>query len=123
MIARLNNCDWAEVFGEGDSKNCFPIIPQPCPPSYSGSLSTFSREDVDSISQIQEGENNGDSWIVYGRLKDGRFFCARGSCDYTGWNCRANNSGDVAISEADIIRYGLNDEERTRFGIKLSDPS
>jgi len=119
MNARLNNYDWAEVFGEGTGGNCHPIIPQPCPPSYSGSLATFSREDVAEIFQMEDGENDGPDWIIYGRLADGRFFAARGGCDYTGWDCRAGNSGDVAASKDDIIRYGLTDEERKRFGIKL----
>lgn len=117
MKPELDNHDWAEVFGEGDGGNCTPINPQPQPPSYAGSLATFTREDVDEIFQMEDGENDGPDWIIYGRLKDGRFFSARGGCDYTGWDCQASNSGDVAATLEDIVRFGLTTEERNRFGI------
>lgn len=115
MKTELDTCDWAEVFGEGGGGNCTPINPQPQPPSYTGSLATFSREDVAEIFQMEEGENDGLEWIIYGRLKDGRYFCARGGCDYTGWDCQASNSGDVAATKEDIIRFGLTLDERDRF--------
>ncbi len=115
MKPELNNYDWAEVFGEGTGGNCTPINPQPQPPSYTGSLSTFNREDVETIIQMEDGENDEKDWIIYGKLKDGRFFAARGGCDYTGWDCRASNSGDVAASLHDIIQFGLTADERKRF--------
>lgn len=118
MDPRLDNYDWEEVFGEGSGGNCTPINPQPQPPSYSGSLATFTREDVVEILQMEDGENDGPDWIIYGRLKDGRFFAARGGCDYTGWDCQASNSGDVAATKEDIIVFGLTAEERARFGIE-----
>ena len=121
MKQELDNYDWAEVFGEGTGGNCTPIIPQPAPPSYTGSLATFSREDVEEIFQMEDGENDERDWIIYGRLKDGRFFSARGGCDYTGWDCRAGNGGDVAATKDDIIRFGLTTDERQRFGLRLED--
>jgi len=45
-----------------------------------------------------------------------RWFVARGGCDYSGWGCQASNSGDVASSQDDIIRFGMSDGERERFG-------
>jgi hypothetical protein len=119
MDERLNNYDWEEVFGEGTGGNCIAINPQPQPPNYSGSLATFRRDDVEEITQMEDGENDVKDWIIYGRLKDGRWFSARGGCDYTGWDCRATNSGDVADTKDDIIRFGLTDDERKRFGINL----
>lgn len=119
MDLRLDNHDWAEVFGEGTGGNCTPIFPQPQPPSYKGSLATFSRDDVEAIIQMADGEPEELPWIIYGRLKDGRYFAARGDCDYTGWDCHADNSGDVAASLDDIIRFGLTRDERARFGIVL----
>lgn len=119
MDPRLDTSDWAEVFGEGTGGNCTPIKPQPAPPSYNGSLITFSRADVVEIFQMVEGENDGPPWVVYGRLRDGRFFVATGSCDYTGWDCQAGNSGSVATTREAIIRFGLTDEDRNRFGITL----
>jgi hypothetical protein len=121
MKPELENYDWAEVFGEGTGGNCTPIVPQPAPPSYLGSLVTFGREDVLEIFHMEDGENDGKSWIIYGRLTDGRYFAARGNCDYTGWDCSAGNSGDVALTRGDIERFGLTSEERARFGIILSE--
>ncbi len=118
MLRELNDYDWAEVFGEGSGGNCTPIIPD-AHPAYTGSLATFSREDVGAIIKMVQGENDGADWVVYGWLKDGRYFVARGSCDYTGWDCRAGNSGNVAGSRGDIERFGLSDNERARFEIVL----
>ena len=118
MDHRLDNSDWAEVFGEGNGGNCTPINPQPQPPSYTGSLATFGREDVVEIFDMEVGENDGPDWIIYGRLKDGRYFCARGGCDYTGWDCRASNSGDVAATREGLERFGLTSYERARFELE-----
>jgi hypothetical protein len=46
----------------------------------------FVREDVVEIYGIEEGENDGPTWIVYGRLSDGRYFNLAAGCDYTGWD-------------------------------------
>lgn len=120
MLEQLNDYDWAEVFGEGGGGNCTPIIPNVTPGS-NVSGATFCREDVAEISGMVEGENDGPDWVVYGRLTDGRWFVARGGCDYTGWDCQAGNGGDVADSKDNIIRFGLGTEERQRFGIVLDE--
>lgn len=117
MIKELDTYDWAEVFGEGSGGNCTSIIPEIQPPGSDISNATFSREDVDFLIGQIEGENDGPSWICYGLLKDGRYFVARGWCDYTGWDCQASNSGDVASTEYNIIRYGLSADERSSFGL------
>lgn len=118
MIESLDNYDWAEVFGEGTGGNCTPIIPNPQPPTCGISVETFSREDVEEIYGQEDGENDESDWIIYGKLKDGRFFAARGGCDYTGWDCQASNSGDVAATKEDLIQFGLSEEERVRFKLK-----
>ena len=89
MLSELDSYDWEEVFGEGSGGNCTPIHPRQ-PVGDSVDLSTFSREDVVTIKGQVEGERDSESWIVWGQLKDGRWFIARGSCDYTGWDCRSN---------------------------------
>lgn len=121
MFPQLDNYDWAEVFGEGGGGNCTAILPNIQPPFSSVSAATFSREDVAEIFQMQDGERDEKEWIIYGQLKDGRYFAARGGCDYTGWDCQACNSGDVSASLSDIQRYGLSDDERQRFNITLPD--
>lgn len=122
MLKELDDYDWAEVFGEGNGGNCSAIKPNRPPSDTQTSADTFSREDVKSIAGMSEGERDERSWVVYGQLKDGRWFVARGSCDYTGWDCRAGNSGDVASSKNDIERYGLDTQERGRLGIVLQNP-
>jgi hypothetical protein len=94
-------------------------VPQ-TPPGDQTPLHTFSREDVALIKGQIEGENDERSWIVWGQLKDGRWFFAEGSCDYTGWDCQASNGGAVASNEADLIRFGMTDDDRERFGLVLA---
>jgi hypothetical protein len=119
MLDALNDYSWAEVFGEGSGGNCTSISPNRAPHDKKTSTVTFSREDVKKIYGQVEGENDGPDWVVWGRLSDGRWFVARGGCDYTGWDCRAGNSGDVASTKNDIIRFGLTANERQRFNIVL----
>ncbi len=124
MLKELDNYDFAEVFGEGSGGNCTAIMPSRCPVDDETPLGTFSREDVGLICGIQDGENDERDWIVWGQLKDGRWFIARGGCDYTGWDCQAGNSGNVATTQADIIRFGMSEDERERFGLHLeTDPT
>lgn len=115
MLPELDSYDWAEVFGEGGGGNCTPIKPNRAPHDTKTSLDTFSREDVKKIVFQIEGENDEASWIVVGQLKDKRWFVARGHCDYTGWDCQASNSGDVASTQKDIIKFGLAKDERERM--------
>lgn len=123
MLKELDDYDWAEVFGEGSGGNCTPIIPNLFPLDKETSPATFSREDVVLIKGQVEGENDEADWVVWGQLKDGRWFVARGGCDYTGWDCRADNSGNVASSEAAIIRDGMDNGERERFELTLPCPN
>lgn len=118
MLTQLDDYNWAEVFGEGTGGNCSVIMPH-IPPTSDVSPATFSREDVVEICGQEEGENDGPDWIVYGKLSDGRYFVARGGCDYTGWDCQAGNSGDVASTLEDLIRFGMNEDERKRFKVEL----
>jgi hypothetical protein len=119
VLKELDSYDWEEVFGEGSGGNCTPIIPGRYVLDTDTPSGTFSREDVKTIHGQSEGENDERSWVVWGQLKDDRWFVARGSCDYTGWDCRAYNSGDVALDRDILIRYCMSDEERERFGLKL----
>jgi hypothetical protein len=84
MLAALDGYDWAEVFGEGSGGNCTAIIPSRLIGGVLTAEPTFSREDVALIKGQAEGENEVADWIVWGQLVDGRWFVARGGCDYTG---------------------------------------
>jgi hypothetical protein len=86
MLQQLDDYNWAEVFGEGTGGNCTAIKPDRPPHDNITSTATFSREDVEEITNMLPGENYGPSWIIYGRLKDSRWFYAEGGCDYTGWD-------------------------------------
>ena len=117
MITELDTYDWSEVFGEGSGGNCGPIIPD-YPPGETISAETFGREDVVQILGMVEGENDGSSWIIYGRLRDGRYFFAKASCDYTGWDCQAGNQGAVANTREALVTFCMDDEDRERFGLQ-----
>jgi hypothetical protein len=119
MFKELDTSDWGEVFGDETSGNCTKFTPNRSPDDKVTSQEPFSREDVELIEGLQEGENDGPDWIVWGRLKDGRWFVARGGCDYTGWDCQAGNSGDVASTRDDIIRFGMTPDERERFQVSI----
>jgi hypothetical protein len=116
MLRELDDYDWAEVFGEGGGGNCTAIDPFVTEGDLVGK-ETFSREDVESIRGQVEGKNDGPDWIVWGKLKDGRYFLAYAGCDYTGWDCQAGNYGAVASTEETLIRFGMTDDQRSRFGI------
>lgn len=78
MIELLKDYDWQEVFKYGYPDAAVPLdteIP----------LTPFSAEDVDEIYNNIVGYNDGDDWVMYGKLKDGRYFVIRAGCDYTGW--------------------------------------
>lgn len=78
MLEQLNTSDWDEAFKYANAPTCSQFA-TPC------STARFIREDVAEIYGISEGQNDGESWVLYGRLADGRYFSLRGWCDYTGW--------------------------------------
>lgn len=97
ILEVLRTYDWREAFcdklapedkedwsggphGEGYNE------PNPAIPNAQISLEKFSRDDVKEIHGIEEGENDGPSWIIYGLLKDDRHFYLEAGCDYTGWD-------------------------------------
>ena len=82
--------------------------------------SGFTAGDVAEITWIDEGENDGPSWIIGGRLHDGRWFFLSAGCDYTGWDCRAGGSAWVAATRADIAAFAMGDDDRRRLGVELA---
>ena len=119
MLKELDDYDWAEAFGyagEPDREGQAKI--RPAFPTGSYVLTPFSREDVEEICAMRAGEHDEESWLIYGRLKDGRWFSLEVGCDYTGWDCQAGGDATIANSKDEIERFGLTDEARDAFNIK-----
>ncbi len=108
--------DWQEVFGEGSGGNCDKQT-DPCPPQSTIDTTPPSIADVVEIIAAVNGENDEYSWVGVFRLADGRYCVAEGSCDYTGWDCQAGNSIQVAESLDDAVTYGLTPDNRARLGL------
>lgn len=111
-----NDYDWGSVFGELNTDNCNAPT-EPIPPGADVDNSPAKRTDVAEIIAAVNGENDEDEWVGVFLLKDGRYLVASGSCDYTGWDCRAGNNLNVAATLEDAIRYGLSDSQRERLEI------
>lgn len=77
----------------------------------------YSISDVEEIIAMAEGENDGADWIIFGKLKDGRWFTLSAGCDYTGWDCQAGGSGEAWATENDAIRHGMTRGMRERFNL------
>lgn len=87
MLPELCSYDWREVFKYAQPKRCEAGHQHGPKNVILGNVDTsaFNREDVKRIIAMAEGENDGPHWVMVGKLKDGRFFCIRAWCDYTGW--------------------------------------
>jgi hypothetical protein len=119
--------DWQEAFGfagepnacngyaeTGDHKTLFAIITDPkCP------TTPFTRADVAKIFNMREGENDGANWLIWGQLKDKRYFYIKAGCDYTGWDCQAGGSVWLGRKMEDFKRFGLDDEARKEWEISI----
>lgn len=76
---RLDTYDWEHIFNEY-------ARPDRCVPDDTTTpTDPFTREDVETIFGLLEGDNDGPSWVGVFKLKDGRYAYLTGSCDYTGW--------------------------------------
>jgi hypothetical protein len=111
--------DWEPIFGNewrASSNDINPVYP-----GLVVSLDAPKIADVIRIVAADLGERDEKNWLIVGELKDGRFFSITAGCDYTGWGCRDWGTVSIALSEEDIIRYGLSTESRHRLGIPLID--
>lgn len=72
-----NDYNWKEVFGYGQPTRVLGDDVT--------STDSFDLEDVEVILGSYNGENDGDTWIAVGQLKDRRYFFIEAGCDYTGW--------------------------------------
>jgi len=116
MIEELDTYDWENAFGEN---NITLRYERTLTYRDDETLSTasFTREDVEELFHLVEGENDGPSWVSIGRLKDGRFFSIEAGCDYTGWDCQAGGSCTFSKTYEDVIQFGTGDSELERLGI------
>ena len=116
MIELLNDYDWKQAFGfAGETGAWNSGMPSPAPPNDEAvPVDPFTREDVEEIVLLAEGENDGDPWFGVFVLKDRRFASIVAGCDYTGWDCQAGGDAKVAATLDSILRYGLTDSERRR---------
>lgn len=120
MLEVLDTYDWQEAFGYAGESNAFgsPCIVAALPTAQQHyNLSAFTREDVKEITGMSEGENDGANWLIYGQLKDGRWFFLSAGCDYTGWDCQASGVATIAKSKTEIERFGMGTEDRERLGV------
>lgn len=95
MLEEISDYNWAKAFEyagvEEDVKDEF-YSRDGCPnidavlSEENTPVDNFVREDVVEIYGVSDGDHDGPDWIVYGKLKDGRFFFLAAGCDYTGWD-------------------------------------
>lgn len=110
MLDALKNYDWEEVF-----KAEYATPEWVNGSAHKGTGEAFTRDDVAEIIASEEGENDGASWIMLGRLNDGRYFFIEASCDYTGWGCQEGGRSFCAETRELIEQFGMTLEERTRL--------
>lgn len=122
MLEVLQGYDWEEAFGYAGEPNSegAPNISGALPGN-TYDLTPFTREDVYKIFGIRPGENDEEEWLIYGKLKDGRWFYLEAWCDYTGWDCQAGGSVTIANSRDEIERFGMGKENRRILGVTISE--
>jgi len=118
MFPSLDTYDWCNAFGEDNIqlryertltyRNDETLSQEP-----------FTREDVELIFGMSEGENDGPAWLIWGQLKDNRYFYIEAGCDYTGWDCQAGGSCVFSKDLEDMKKFGLTEEGRERLGVTL----
>lgn len=79
----------------------------------------FGIDDVSEVIAAERGENDGASWIMAGRLMDGRFFFLSAGCDYTGWDCQAWGDSHVSATLQQLIVCGMTRRDRERLADHL----
>lgn len=108
----LDTDDWREAF-------VYAVDPDPCPPTAQFDIQRFNRSDVAEVIAKVEGENDEANWLILGRLRCGLYFYLSAGCDFTGWDCRAWGECQVAETLDDLIRFGVDEADRVRLGLKL----
>ena len=103
--------DWGYVFSYSDGTSLDEETPN----------FPFKMNDVSKILFIEDGENDGRSWIIMVKLKNKLYGFASAWCDYTGFDCQSGGHSYVSKNKKKLIRYGMGEDDRKRFGISLND--
>jgi len=121
MLDELGTYDWEQAFGYTGRQGEWwgDIQVRSALPSLSLNLSSFTREDVAEIAGMSEGEKDYTSWLVYGRLKDDRWFFLSAGCGFTGWEAGGVRVVTIARSREELERFGMGDGDRERLGVSL----
>jgi hypothetical protein len=106
-----NNYPWKQVFEFSDGTN-LDEFSEP-------SNFPFQMEDVAEILNIEDGQNDGQSWIILVKLNNGLYGFLTAWCDYTGFDCQAGGHSYVSLSKEKLIRFGMGEDDRKRFGLSL----
>jgi hypothetical protein len=88
VLPELDDSDWEEAFKYAQPKVCeagHEHGPSTVITEGNNKADSFTREDVDQIIAMVNGENDESDWVGVFRLKDSRYACLRAWCDYTGW--------------------------------------
>ena len=83
----------------------------------------FAPTDVAEIFNMREGTNDEESWLIWGRLKDDRYFYLKAWCAFTGWGCQAGGQAYVGMDLENFKRFGLDDEARKEWYITVEQPA
>ncbi|WP_257284270.1 hypothetical protein [Endozoicomonas sp. SESOKO1] len=67
--------------------------PQPGMTAY-----TTDCREIKRVFSYQEGENDEDSWIMFGEFQDGSVYKFRGDCGYTGFDSNNDSGGELLIA-------------------------
>ncbi len=122
MFWQLDDDDWREAFGSAGEEVIYGA-PEASVNPVPGSRATsapFRRADVTLLLGLATGEPDGADWVCAGRLNDGRWFCLRAGCAYSGWDVSSIGHASVALSLADLLRLGMDAKERSRCGLNVN---
>lgn len=101
------NLDLTDLQSDYDWREAFQYAP-----------SGVSLGDVVQVLGREDGENDGQSWLGFFLLRDGRYLVLQASCDYTGWDCQAGGTGELYATRLAAIQ-SMGDTERYRLGLKM----
>lgn len=72
----------------------------------------YTTDDVVEILDFAEGDNDGPSWEIVFRARDGQYVYLTACCDYTGWDCQAGGSATRADTLNALLQFGIGYDSR-----------